>query len=438
MSVYVAHAITKAKSKGYKLPAGMLKRALRYLRRIESHYPWYYGPEIRRTISSYALYVRHLNGDVDAAKARSIIEQAKGVDGLSLDAIGWLYPVVAGDAASTAAASDIKRNLNNRVTETAATAHFAASYRDGAHLIMHSSRRADGIVLESLITAEPKNDLIPKIVRGLLAHRKKGRWLNTQENSFILLALDRYFKTYEKVTPDFVARVWLGQQYAGEHAFKGRTTERHQINIPMPWVAKGGGNHQLTLQKDGAGRMYYRLGMRYAPASLRLDAADHGFAVRRNYEGVDDPKDVLRKDGKWYIRAGAKVRVTLTMVAPTRRYHVALVDQIPAGLEPLNPALAVSGDVRPQPRRKKRRRNRFWWWSRTWYEHQNLRDERAEAFASILWGGVHTYSYVATATTPGRFVTPPAKAEEMYFPETFGRSASDIVHVVDNLPPRRR
>jgi len=435
VTTYVTHAITKAKEKGYKLPSGMLKKALRYLKRIERYYPWYYGPDIRRTISSYALYVRNMNGDKDAAKARGIIKEAGGVKGLRLEAIGWLYPVVTGDKDSTAELAEIKRNLNNRVTETAATAHFAASYSDGAHLIMHSSRRADGIILDGLMAEDPKSDLIPKIVRGLLAHRKRGRWLNTQENSFILLALDRYFNTYEKVTPDFVARVWLGDKYAGEHAFKGRTTERHQIDIPMPWVAKDGGKHNLILQKDGQGRMYYRLGMRYAPSSLRLDAADHGFAVRREYEGVDDPKDVVRHKGTWYMRAGSKVRVTLTMVAPTRRYHVALVDQLPAGLEPMNPALAVTGDI-PQPKKKKK--SRFWWWGRSWFEHQNMRDERVEAFTSLLWGGVHTYTYVATATTPGRFVTPPAKAEEMYFPETFGRSSSDIVRVVDSIPADAR
>ncbi len=39
----------------------------------------------------------------------------------------------------------------------------------------------------------------------------------------------------------------------------------------------------------------------------------------------------------------------------------------------------------------------------------------------MLWEGVHTYSYVALATTPGVFVVPPPKAEEMYHPETFGR-----------------
>ena len=58
-----------------------------------------------------------------------------------------------------------------------------------------------------------------------------------------------------------------------------------------------------------------------------------------------------------------------------------------------------------------------------------MRDERAEAFASLLWEGVHEYTYLARATTPGTFVVPPAKAEEMYAPETFGRSAGDRVVV---------
>ncbi len=113
------------------------------------------------------------------------------------------------------------------------------------------------------------------------------------------------------------------------------------------------------------------------------------------------------------------------MVAPARRYHVALTDPLPAGLEPLNPALAVTAATPPgAPGGPSPRRGRGWWWRGTWYQHQNLRDNRAEAFSSLVWAGVHSYSYVARATTPGTFVVPPAKAEEMYQPETFGRSAS--------------
>ena len=123
----------------------------------------------------------------------------------------------------------------------------------------------------------------------------------------------------------------------------------------------------------------------------------------------------------------SRVRVRLSMVAPARRYHVALVDPLPAGLEAQNPALATTGALPPDPASGA---DRPWpWWSRSWFEHQNLRDERVEAFTSLLWEGVHRYSYVARATTPGRFVVPPTKAEEMYHPETFGRGGTDIVVV---------
>jgi hypothetical protein len=111
------------------------------------------------------------------------------------------------------------------------------------------------------------------------------------------------------------------------------------------------------------------------------------------------------------------------MLAPSRRYHVALVDPLPAGLEPMNPALAVTGDVPQDPKDQASRGGS--WWMGTWYEHQNLRDERVEAFTTLLWEGLHTYTYVARATTPGTFVVPPPKAEEMYHPETFGRGAGD-------------
>ena len=105
--------------------------------------------------------------------------------------------------------------------------------------------------------------------------------------------MDRYFHEYEKAVPNFVASVWLGKQFAGEHKFKGRSTDRKQIDIPMSYLAKVK-KADLVLSKRGRGRLYYRVGMRYAPASLKLEPADHGFAVQRSYEGVDNKDDVKR------------------------------------------------------------------------------------------------------------------------------------------------
>jgi alpha-2-macroglobulin len=186
-----------------------------------------------------------------------------------------------------------------------------------------------------------------------------------------------------------------------------------------------GGNGDLVLSKDGAGRLYYRIGLRYVPADLTLDALDRGFVVDRVYEAVDKPSDVQRDaDGTWRIKAGAKVRVKLTMVAESQRTFVALIDPLPAGLEALNPALAVTpptvGDSGDSTVSEK------WWWG-TWYDHQQFRDDRSEAFTTYLSAGVYDYSYIARATTPGSFVVPPTRAEEMYAPETFGRTATDRV-----------
>jgi uncharacterized protein YfaS (alpha-2-macroglobulin family) len=428
-SIHVAHALARAKQKGYTVPADMLTKTQNYLRNVERSYPSWYSEETRRSLTSYALYVRKLLGDADPARARALIKEAGGVEKMSFEALGWLMPTLSDDPSSQTEMETLRRHLNNRVAETAGAAHFVTSYGDQGYVLLHSNRRVDGILLDALIGDQPQSDLIPKLVTGLLAQRKAGRWANTQENAFILLALDRYFNTYEAQTPDFVARIWLGDGYAGDATFRGRTTEYQQINIPMSYVAAKPGPQNLILSKEGAGRLYYRLGLRYAPTDLRLPPYDAGFTVERAYEAVDNPADVKRDpDGAWRIKAGARVRVRLTMVAPARRYHVALVDPLPAGLEGMNPALAVTGSI-PQDPQRQTGKNAYWWWWRTWYEHQNMRDERVEAFASLLWEGVHTYTYVARATTPGRFVVPPTKAEEMYMPETFGRGAVDVVIV---------
>ena len=435
VTAHVAHALVLAKAKGYKVPDEMLNKVKPYLKNIESHYESYYPPQVRWTISAYALYVRNLMGDKDVAKTKKLLAEAT-IEKIPFEALGWILSVLADDKNSAAETEAIKRFLMNRTTETAATANFVTDYGDGAWLIMYSNRRADGVLLEALLKADQNNDLVPKLVRGLLDHRTKGRWSNTQENVFILLALDKYFQAYEKVTPDFVTRVWLGNVYAGEQAFKGRSVDSNLLDIPMNYLIEQGGISNLILDKQGAGRLYYRIGMKYAPKNLNLQPADYGFTVLRKYEAVDNADDVKQNaDGTWTIKSGSRVRIRLTMVAQARRYHVALVDNLPAGLEILNPELAVTEQI-PQDNVDtsvveygSRSYGGGWWWRRNWFEHQNFRDERAEAFSSLLWEGVYNYSYVARATTPGQFVVPPAKAEEMYHPETFGRTGTDFVKV---------
>jgi len=436
LTVHVTHALLRAKAKGYKVPEDMLEKAMSYVRNVEDDFDEWHKktPKLRWAVSAYALYVRNLAGDTDTKKALKLLNEAKP-ENLPFEAIGWILSVLADGKNTSNEISVLKRFLMNRVAETASTANFVTDYEDGKWLVMHSNRRADGIILEALLKVDKQNDLIPKIVRGLLEQRVKGRWSTTQENVFILLALRKYFDTYESTTPDFVAQIWLGNAYAGEQKFKGRTIDSNALEIPMSYLTKQDNNLNLILQKKGPGRLYYRIGMKYAPKSLKIKSADYGFTVLRKYEAVDSPDDVRQNpDGSWTIKLGARVRVHLTLVAPSRRYHVALVDPLPAGLEILNPELAVTEKL---PEKADTIVSEYgshsfmfgFWWRRNWFEHQNFRDEKAEVFSSLLWGGVYEFSYYARATTPGEFVVPPAKAEEMYNPETFGRSGSDFVKI---------
>ena len=417
-SIQAMHALVTARNGGFAVRSGVMEDGLWYLQDIERRIPDHYSRSSRDMLLAYAIRVRSLGGKQVAGDARALWRR-RG-EALPLEALAWLWPVVDDDGIE----AEIQRIVDNSAVETAGAAAFATDYGEDAYLLLHSDRRTDGIVLDALITMAPTSDLIPKVTAGLLAHRVRGRWNNIQENTFILLALERYFDTFEATDPDFVARVWLGDLYAAEHTYAGRSTDRASTLVPMAELLATG-DSDLVVQKDGEGRLYYRLGLRYAPDDLDLDPLDRGFVVQRSYEAVGDPGDVWRDDdGVWHVLAGAEVRVNVSMVNDSRRTNMVLIDPLAAGFEALNPALAVTGDVDV--------RDGSGWWQWTWYRHQNLRDDRAEAFATYLWAGTHEYSYVVRATTPGAFVVPPARAEEIYAPEVFGRSASDRVIVQDS------
>jgi len=416
ITIHVAHALHRARAEGIQVSPVDLAALAAYLADIDQKIDEHASVRVRNTIRAYALSVRNLAGDFDLAQARRLARE----DELPVEAIGWLLPILKKGGA-TADFDRLERRLLNRVSETAAGAQFTSRYSDGAHLILHSERRADGVVLGALIDVDPDSDLVTKLVHALLAHRKQGRWNNTQENVFILLALSQYFERFEGTTPDFVSRIWLGEGFAGEHAFEGRTTDRVRLDVPMASLAEQPSPTALVFDKRGQGRLYYRVGLRYAPRSLQLDALDNGFAVVREYQAVDRPGDVTRApDGTWRIKPGARVRVIVSMASSMRRHHVAMVDPLPAGLE----VIRTEDATNLQPLTPKPHALGFPRIAWHWYEHENLRDDRVEAFTSSLNAGAYTYTYTARATTPGAFVVPPARAEEMYQPETFGRSRS--------------
>ncbi|HEY1548046.1 MAG TPA: alpha-2-macroglobulin family protein, partial [Kofleriaceae bacterium] len=367
------------------------------------------------TLAATAMSALANVGVDEVANARRLNGEATRLATYPIDAKARLLAIVAGKAGAKPLRAQLVRELLGATRETAAGASVDESYAHSLAPSLPSIHRTTALVLDALIREVPKEPMIEKLARGLLGEQRGGRWRTTQENLVVMQAMRRYFDTYEAVAPNFAGKLWLGDAAYAEHAFVGHTMER--ADAALDWSALApGSHHDLAFAKTGPGRMYYRIGITYAPAKSKLAALDAGFIVRREYEAIDDPNDVVKTADGWTIRLGARVRVVIEASSTTPNDSVALVDPMPAGLEGVNTHLAMA------------ERGAAGVIDSAW-RYVEMRDERAEAFALALAPGVHRFAYTARATTPGVFVAAPAKAEDMYEPETFGRSASEAVTI---------
>jgi uncharacterized protein YfaS (alpha-2-macroglobulin family) len=458
VSIQVTQALLLAKAKLYPVNERVLKQAVTHLKEIEKDIPADYDRSAKLAVLARSLNIRHLAHDSDSLAARELLLKAAGhkFDEIPLDKIksalpvemaAWLLPVLKTNQSYSREIEFLRKFISSQIAESASTASTNDNgYGDCNYTMFYSPRRVDASVTSALIEDQPDNPLIPKLVKGLLAGRRNGIWQGTQENSYVLQTLDKYFSTYEKQTPDFAAQAWLNDTLVANDKFVGRSLDTKSTTLPMEYLlSKGKATNNILINKEGMGRVYYKVALDYASKDLNLKQINQGFAVTRTYEPVDANSDVTKDEkGIWHFKAGSTIRVKVQFEAPSARYHVAMCDPLPAGTEAINKTLAGTrslsqdillseitgsetmaasdGEIRPVSNIDSRET-----YIQHWYEHENLRDHQAEAFVSLLNAGKYRYSYLIRATTPGHFTVPPTKVEEMYMPETFGRSHSEKV-----------
>jgi alpha-2-macroglobulin len=195
---------------------------------------------------------------------------------------------------------------------------------------------------------------------------------------------------------------------------------------------------RLRLSGDGAAPAYFYLTVREVPRTRPVRPVDNGIQVERWYERPDTRAPVTS------VAAGELVRVRLRVTVPVDRHFVVLDDPLPAGLEAVDLSLRTvqpPGFNLPDERGPFDARESGGWHYGSWdsgmwsvFDHRELRDDRVMYFATYLWTGTHTATYLARATTAGTFAMPPAHAEEMYNPAVNGRTGGGTFTVA---PPRR-
>jgi alpha-2-macroglobulin len=271
-----------------------------------------------------------------------------------------------------------------------------------------SDSRTTALVLLALLEIAPGHPAITRLGDGLLGARVDGRWRNTQENLYALLALARLGKARAAAAP-VTATVSVGGQLAGRHEISGRGV--FEVRFPLPLAALAAPPPVLIEALGGEVHYAARLDVERPLGAAR--AQDRGLRVERQYLDPATGRPLAR------VAVGDTVKVRVTVHSPARLPHVAVIDPLPAGLEPVLERFERSvADSGP-------RRGSLWWHhSATAWQHQELRDDRASLFADILAPGASSREYLARATTPGTFAVAPATAEAMYQPATRGHSAA--------------
>jgi alpha-2-macroglobulin len=322
--------------------------------------------------------------------------------------------------------ADIHRRISNAILPEAGGARVQELEDRYLLWLWNSNVRSTAIALGTLVRTADDEQTVKLLVRWLMRHREKGRWGNTQENAWAMESLIDYYKKYESEKPDFAATVALGGQPILTGEFRGRTTTSKSSDFSMAQIlarGKAGESLPLTFHREGAGALFYTARLKYASATMFHDPLDAGFKVQRKYTLSGGKMEAKS------FKAGDLVEVTLTIRTTKERQFVAVSDPIPAGTEPVETWFATTAAELVQQQMANDTGSWADWWRRGGWDHIERRDDRVNVFATRLAEGTWTYKYLVRATTAGTFTAAPTHVEEMYEPEVFGRTATDVVEV---------
>ena len=333
---------------------------------------------------------------------------------------------------------ELARDFENHLRVTGAGATVAEVLGGEYAVILDSEARTTAMVLRALLAIDPAHPLASRLAKGLLAARNHGTWRSTDESAWALLALDDYRRAQEQVAPNFDAAILLGGTKVASSSFHGKTVESVTKSIPAATLLASSGA-ALGFEVDGTGKLFFEARLHYARRDLPTSGLDRGFYVRKTIRTLK-PADLkaalatLPESSVSSAVAGDLVLVDLVVVTQDPREQVVIDDPLPAGLEPVQASLATTaqsldvaegggeGEQDDEASRDDDTVAAGSAWSEAWF-HREYRDDRVVTFVDHMAAGMYHYRYLARATTHGTFVVPPTRAECMYEPETFGRTA---------------
>jgi uncharacterized protein YfaS (alpha-2-macroglobulin family) len=224
--------------------------------------------------------------------------------------------------------------------------------------------------------------------------------LSTQENLWLLLA----FKSMLGAEP--TASLNAGQP-PGVLSKNGRSSAWLDRKIENDLVVKGLNQGTLT----------FLMQAEYSTNKVDTDRVDRGFRIERVVKNLTDPKRVGTTEAP--LKIGDQLLITYRVNTRKLQNFVVLEDALPAGLEVVNPNLALVSKFFQLPPADPQDRL-------LGLSYSEMRDRSTLLYFDTVDPGTGTYSVLARATAAGTFRWPATQVAPMYDSRFSGLSPSNV------------
>ena len=304
---------------------------------------------------------------------------------------------------------------------------------EGRSFTMMTSTKATALAIQALTRIEPDHVIMPRLISWLIASRHNGHWDTTQDNMTALIALTEYLETSRETDAEYHGKISVNDETVLEYNVDGESIlDREHVVREISDLSIGDESNSVIFNKDGIGRLYYDLVLRYFLPIDEIKSRDEGFIITRNYYSLDDEELETPLSS---VTAGETVHGKITVIVPEERNLVAVEAFLPAGFELINFDFDNVDDSLNDGKGGTSSDGKgyygypgYYFGSSPWTETE-LRHDRLLLFADDLDPGVYEYDYFVQATSEGTFHHPPALVYEMYFPENFGRTTGEYLEV---------
>lgn len=411
LSAYIVYALNITKDAGYAVDSNVLRKANDYLQNVLRSQDM--EDKIDLTTRAYILYVLSEGGKNELGLLNNLYEKRT-----ELPLFARAYMAMSYGSGSKAEA--VLQEIIDQIKIDARGAHFEEKNEGYWRFSMNTNSRTTALVLQAMVRITPDHDMIPKLVRYLLAIREQGHWNTTQSTVASLFALTEFLKDTGELDADYSASIKISEEEVLSHDFNVENIFTKEEVIKTFEELGEETSSKISLSKEGEGRLYYDISMDYFLTQDRIIQTDQGIGITREITPLDETEK------EFHVQGTYKTKLTITV--PEDRHFVAISSPLPAGFEPIDFTLKTSQQHLQDEVNQKEEPN--YWWNRLWYfNHKEFRDDEVFLFADYLPAGVYEYEYLTRATTAGKFRERPAKAWEMYFPETFGQTDGDWLEI---------